>query len=92
VFLRLAWLANPFAYIAINTIIAVIPGVAERLQLSTMVAGFCCSLWCFSRLGTFFVLWHWPGWHYRFRWLLVAYLAMIATFAAILTCAQPGYC
>lgn len=83
VFLRLAWLANPFAYIAINTLIAVIPGVASRLQLSTMAAGFCCSLWCFSRLGAFFVLWRWAGWHYRFRWLLVSYLALVGTFAAI---------
>ena len=84
VFLRLAWLANPFAYIAINTLIAVMPGVARRLELSTMVAGFCCSLWCFARLGAFFVLWRWNGWHYRFRWLLVAYLALVGTFAAIL--------
>jgi predicted MFS family arabinose efflux permease len=85
VFLRLAWLSNPFAYIAINTIIAVIPGIAKRLELSTMVAGFCCSLWCFSRVGAFLVLWRWNGWHYRFRWLLVAYLVMVGTFAAILT-------
>ena len=85
VFLRLAWLSNPFAYIAINTIIAVIPGIAKRLELSTMVAGFCCSLWCFSRVGAFLVLWRWSGWHYRFRWLLVAYLMMVGTFAAILT-------
>jgi len=83
VFLRLAWLANPFAYIAINTLIAVVPGVAKRLELSTMVAGFCCSIWCFSRLGAFFVLWRWNGWHYRFRWLLVSYLALVGTFAAI---------
>ena len=83
-FLRLAWLANPFAYIAINTLIAVVPGVAKRLELSTMVAGFCCSIWCFSRLGAFFVLWRWNGWHYRFRWLLVSYLALVGTFAAIL--------
>ena len=85
VFLRLAWLANPFAYIAINTLIAVIPGVAGRLHLSTMSAGFCCSLWCFSRVGAFFVLWHWNGWHYRFRWLLAAYVTLVATFAAIVT-------
>lgn len=84
VFLRLAWLANPFAYIAINTLIAVIPGVAKRLELSTMTAGFCCSLWCFSRLGAFFVLWRWNGWQYRFRWLLVSYLVMVGTFAGIL--------
>jgi predicted MFS family arabinose efflux permease len=82
-FLRMAWLANPFAYVAINTLIAVIPGVAKRLQLSPMAAGFCCSLWCFARLGAFFVLWRWAGWHYRFRWLLVAYLGLVGTFAAI---------
>jgi predicted MFS family arabinose efflux permease len=84
-FLRMAWLANPFAYIAINTLVAVIPGLAQRFQLSTTFAGFCCSVWCFSRFGTFFTLWLWNGWHYRFRWLLLAYLALIGTFTAILT-------
>ena len=82
--LRMAWLANPFAYVAINTLIAVMPGVAKRLELSTMAAGFCCSVWCFARLGSFFVLWRWNGWHYRFRWLLTAYAIMVLTFAAIL--------
>ncbi len=84
-FLRMAWLANPFAYIAINTLVAVIPGLAERLRLSTTLAGFCCSVWCFARFGTFFTLWLWDGWHYRFRWLLLAYLALIGAFTAILT-------
>lgn len=83
-FLRLAWLANPFAYIAINTVIAVVPGIAHKLELSTTLAGFCCSVWCFARLGSFTVLWLWDGWHYRFRWLLMAYLALVISFAAIL--------
>lgn len=83
-FLRLAWLANPFAYIAINTLVAVMPGVAARLGLSTAQAGFCASVWCFARLGAFYWLWLWPGWHYRFRWLLVAFVTLIATFALIL--------
>lgn len=83
-FLRMAWLANPFAYIAINTVIAVIPGVARRLQLSTMIAGFCCSVWCFARLGAFLALWRWSGWHYHFRWLLLAYVGLIGSFACIL--------
>src|SRR5882762_7109421 len=83
-FLRLAWLANPFAYIAVNTLIAVMPGLADRLKLSTMVAGFCCSLWCFARLGAFLALWFWSGWHYRFRWLLAAFLALIGAFVLIL--------
>jgi len=56
-FLRMAWLANPFAYIAINTLIAVMPGLAARLGLSATLAGFYGSIWCFSRLGVFFVLW-----------------------------------
>jgi predicted MFS family arabinose efflux permease len=89
-FLQLAWLANPFAYIAINTLIAVIPGVATRLKLSTTLAGFCCSVWCFSRLGAFALLWKWPGWHYRFRWLLLAYFALVATFTAVVLSPNVG--
>ena len=73
-FLQMAWLANPFAYIAINTLVAVVPGVARRLELSTMAAGFCCSTWCFARFGAFALLWRWTQWHYRFRWLLLAYV------------------
>jgi len=83
-FMRMAWVANPFAYIAINTLIAVMPGVAQRFGLSTTLAGFCCSVWCFARLAAFFGLWFWSGWHYKFRWLLAAYLAVIAAFAVIL--------
>lgn len=83
-FLRMAWLANPFSYIAVNTLVAVMPAVSQRLRLSTTLAGVCCSLWCFSRLGAFCGLWFWPGWHYRFRWLLTAYLALVVTFAVML--------
>ena len=83
-FLRMAWLSNPFAYIATNTLVAVMPGVATRLGLSTTLAGFFCSAWCFVRMGAFFGLWFWPGWHYRFRWLLAAFVTLIAAFAVIL--------
>jgi len=83
-FQRMAWLANPFAYIAINTLLAVIPGLAAKFQMSPMLAGFVCSLWCFVRLGAFVLLWRWPGWHYRFRWLVTAFALLILAFAAIL--------
>ena len=83
-FQRLALLANPFAYIAINTLIAVLPGVAAKFQLSPMFAGFACSLWGFVRLAAFVALWQWPGWHYRFRWLAAAYALLIVSFALIL--------
>jgi predicted MFS family arabinose efflux permease len=85
VFLRMAWIANPFAYIAINTFIPMLPDVAARFDLTPMFAGFACSLWCFVRLGTFFALWFWTGWHYRFRWLVTAFATLIIAFAAILT-------
>ena len=83
-FLRMAWLANPFAYVAINTLLAVLPGIAAKFELSPMFAGFVCSLWCFVRLGVFVVLWRWTGWHYRFRWLVTAFGLLIVSFAAIL--------
>jgi len=85
VFIRMAWLANPFGYIASNTLLAVIPGIAITLGLSTMVAGFVGSTWCFARLGSFWLLWMWPGWHYRFRWLLTSYAGLIVSFALVLT-------
>jgi len=83
-FLHMAWVANPFAYIAINTLIAVIPGLALQLHLSPMLAGFTCSLWCFARLGAFLTLWTWTGWHYRFRWLVTAFALLVLSFAAML--------
>ncbi|HZF00268.1 MAG TPA: hypothetical protein VE344_00035 [Methylomirabilota bacterium] len=83
-FLKMAWLANPFAYIAINTLIAVVPGIAHKFDLSPMLAGFICSLWCFVRLGTFVVLWQWTEWHYKFRWLVLSFAILIVSFAAIL--------
>lgn len=83
-FLRLAWLANPFAYIAMNTLIPLIPALALRMNLSTREAGFVASVWMFARLFAFVGLWFWTGWHYRFGWLIGAYAGMIASFSAIL--------
>ena len=83
-FLKMAWLANPFAYIAINTLIAVMPGVGKRLELSPTGVGFFCSVWFFARVGTFALLWKWKGWHYRFRFLLAAFLVLIGSFATVL--------
>ncbi|HSY19075.1 MAG TPA: MFS transporter [Candidatus Acidoferrales bacterium] len=83
-FQRMAWLANPLAYVAVTTLIAVLPGIAHKFELSPMFAGFACSLWCFVRGAAFIVLWRWTGWHYRFRWLITAYLLMVASFIVIL--------
>ena len=98
-FLRMAWLANPFAYLAINTVIAVSPSLANTLSLSPRYAGYFCSIWMFTRAAAFALFWLWPGWHYRFRWLLNSHLGMIVSFIlillspnlAVLVAAQIGF-
>jgi predicted MFS family arabinose efflux permease len=87
-FLKMAWLANPFAYVAINTLFAVMPGVAQKLALSPTRVGLFCSVWLFGRLAAFVLLWQWRGWHYRFRWLFGAFLLLIASLATILLAQQ----
>lgn len=83
-FLKMAWVANPFAYLGCNTVIALIPTLARNLGLSTTLAGITCSIWMFVRAGSFVVLRFWPAWHYKFGLLVTAYAAMIAAFATIL--------
>ena len=87
-FLKMAWLANPFAYIAINTLIAVMPVVTEKFKLTHTEAGLFCSVWFFARFGAFVLLWKWRGWHYRFRWLLGSFAVLIASLATILISSQ----
>jgi MFS family permease len=83
-FLTMAWLANPFAYIAMNTVLAVMPGLTNRFGLTAAEAGLFGSVWLFARVTAFGLLWRWTAWHYRFRWLLTAFLVLIASFVAIL--------
>jgi predicted MFS family arabinose efflux permease len=89
-FLRMAWIANPFSYVAINTIIPLIPSIAEKLALSTGMAGIVCSLWMFVRLAAFAAFWRWTGWHYRFQWLAGSFLLMIVCFFGILAAHSIG--
>jgi MFS family permease len=83
VFLQLAWVANPFSYVAINTALPLIPFLAGRLELTPAAAGVVCSMWFFARTLAFGLLWKWDGWHYRYRFLAVAYVAMAAGFGGI---------
>jgi MFS family permease len=89
-FLRMALIANPFSYVAINTVIPLIPSIAEKLSLSTGMAGIVCSLWMFARLAAFAAFWQWTGWHYRFRWLAGSFLLMIVCFFGFLLSRSIG--
>ena len=83
-FLHMVWLAIPFSYIGITNLIAMIPALAKTLGMSTAQAGLFCSIWMFVRLGTFVALWQWTGWHYRFRWLLGAFVGLTVSFSLLL--------
>lgn len=83
-FLQLAWVANPFSYVAIYTLIATMPGLAEKFGLSPAGVGLFCSVWLFGRLAAFVVLWHWSGWHYNFRYLVLGFALLTASFVAML--------
>jgi MFS family permease len=89
-FLRMAWIANPFSYVAINTVIPLVPSIAEKLALSTGMAGIVCSLWMFARLAAFAAFWRWTGWHYRFKWLAGSFLLMIVCFFGFLIAQSIG--
>jgi MFS family permease len=89
-FLRMAWLANPCSYVAINTVVPLVPSIAEKLALSTGMAGIVCSLWMFARLAAFAAFWRWTGWHYRFRWLAGSFLLMIVCFFGFLMSQSIG--
>jgi MFS family permease len=83
-FLRLAWIANPFSYVAIYTLLATMPSIAERFALSPAESGLLGSVWFFTRLVAFVGLWNWTGWHYRFRWLGGGFAVLAGSFVAIL--------
>lgn len=89
-FLRMVWVAIPFSYAGLTTVVAIIPFLAVRLELSPSEAGVFCSIWMFVRLVAFVVLWHWTGWHYRFRWLVGAFLGLIVGFSFLVLSTHLG--
>lgn len=84
IFMKMAWLANPFAYMALNTIWPVMPGLARKFSLSPAEVGLFCSVWLLGRFVAFALLWRWTRWHYRFRWLACAFAVLIAAFLMML--------
>ena len=87
-FLHLSWVANPFAYIAINTVVPVIPTLAAKFGLSPAGTGFFCSIWYFARFAAFYTLWRWTGWHYRQGWFFLAYGMLLVGFLGLLLASQ----
>ena len=84
-FQHLAWAANPLNYMAANTILAVVPGIAAHVGLTIPQAGLVMSVWYYVRTVVFAKLWWWPGWHYHFGWFFAALVLLVVGFAVILT-------
>jgi predicted MFS family arabinose efflux permease len=84
-FKALGWAANPFSYMAINTLLVLVPGLARKLGLSMAEAGLLMSVWYHARTAAFVVLWLWPGWHYRFSWFAGAFALLFGSFLAMMT-------
>jgi hypothetical protein len=89
-FLRLALIANPIAYVAINTLIPMMPDVAKRFNLSASWIGFMGAIWFFVRSSAFILFWLWPGWHYRFRWLILASVLLTFSFVGVVRAQHLG--
>lgn len=85
IFLKMAWIANPFAFIASNTAVPSIPELAGAFELTTTQAGVFVSVWMFARVAGFLGCWLWDGWHYRRGWLWGSYVMMVVSFILILT-------
>lgn len=82
-FKQLAWLGNPFNYMAINTVLAIVPALSVRLGQDVERMGQLMSVWFVSRAVAFVVLWKWTGWHYRFGWFASGLLLLLAGFVGV---------
>lgn len=83
-FRRLGWIANPFAYIAVNMIVTVNPMVQQRFGLDFASASAWCSVWYYVRMVSFELLRRWTDWHYRWRLLCGCFGLMIVSFAGMM--------
>ena len=82
-FMRLALLGNPFNYMAINTVLAIVPALSLRMGLDIERVGWLMSAWFVVRALGFVVLWHWKGWHYHFGWFASAFALLLAGFVGV---------
>lgn len=82
-FRQMAWAANPLAYMAINALLVLSPGLTGRFGWETAAGGAWISLWLHSRAAAFAILWRWPGWHYRFRLFAASYALLALSFCVL---------
>lgn len=82
-FQKLAWIGNPLNYMAVNTVLAIVPALTLRLKFDVDRMGWLMSIWFTVRALAFVLFWLWPGWHYRFRWFACAVVFLLIGFVAV---------
>lgn len=82
-FQQLAWIGNPFNYMAVNTVLAIAPALAVRLGQDVDEIGRVMSVWQVVRALSFVVLWWWGGWHYRFGWFVGSLVLLLCGFVSV---------
>lgn len=64
--LIMAWIGNALAYVAINTLIPVIPTLTTNAGVTDItLAAAISAIWPLARFAGFALSWAWRGWHYR---------------------------
>ena len=80
--LKMAWITNPLAYMAIYVLIPVMRQLTgiNNLALAAVVG----STWFVVRFIGFGLAGTWTGWHYKVRWQIGPLIALTASLAAML--------
>jgi len=78
--LRMAWVANLFAYVSANAMVPLMPSITKGLGINnTGVATAVGSIYMLARVIGFGLAWWWIGWRYRIRWKLTFVIILIAS-------------
>ena len=76
--LHMAWLSNMLAFLAANTITPFMPTITLALGVkSYALATALASIASLACVGGFVITTFWTGWHYRIRWTMIPFSALV---------------
>jgi hypothetical protein len=77
----MAWISNALAYVAIQTLVPIIPTLTRSAHLPTPALGAAASsMWAFTRTVSFILILRWTSWHYSVRHLLAFQILLVISF------------
>ncbi len=83
--LHMAWLSNMLAFVAGNTVTPFMPTITLSLGIKSYVlATALASIASLAVIVGFLITTLWTGWHYRIRWTLIPFVALVTGAVAML--------